>query len=524
MNRTILRECAQRTDAIDDAKVGTGLPSAAVPRGILRTPQSDYAHVSGSSNGGKNEIACDGQRPQCTNCAKRQLSCTYDGPDGLNWSERLKAETLVLRTRVSHLETLVDQLRTSTDDESALLFARLRLGEPLETLIDPYLSPSVPSPPPTGVRNSPSMSTASQGSRWPVEASFNAANQGPDPSTAPSRSASMIGDFLFPVFHRTELAHTPATLCAQNMDGSNETVVMLKSVDNPATYGKKLETILWQATENQTEETQPGRFRNLRRQQPRDQLRIHTKILGDFGNLPFSESIPANHYPDKVQSRQRDNLFVPRWAMMVVHTDFDGTLQGIFSNFLLEAQERLKNGVDNAEIIGESLHVSAIFDRDEFEKAPMLSKWAIRVMHSIMEANYNVTVFASTFLYWNLMRWMIEPSRAYFEAIPAWLRPVPNQLFMPHPMVVDFVLWPALREYVVQFPLLQVGMSWLLDMTNTLMCHWPGTTEDALVRNEGVVELTEDAKEFISKLENWSLGPTFRQYIPNADILVNIRT
>lgn len=210
--------------------------------------------------------------------------------------------------------------------------------------------------------------------------------------------------------------------------------------------------------------------------------------------------------------------------MMVVHTGFDGTLQGVFSNFIIEAQERLESGVDPAEIIGNNLHIGAIFDRNEFERAPMLSKWAIRVVHSIMETNYNVTVFASTYLYWALIRWMVQPSKDHFEAIPSWLRPSPNQLFMPHPMVVDFVFWPALREYVVQFPLLQVGMSWLLDMTNTLKCDWEGTTEDALERKDGTVGLTKNAKDFIFKLENWSIGPSFRQYIPNADIFVNIRT
>lgn len=53
----------------------------------------------------------------------------------------------------------------------------------------------------------------------------------------------MTGDFLFPVFHRTELVHTPALLSAENVDQCNGTMVMLKSVDSPMAYGKKLETI-----------------------------------------------------------------------------------------------------------------------------------------------------------------------------------------------------------------------------------------------------------------------------------------
>ncbi len=84
---------------------------------------------------------------------------------------------------------------------------------------------------------------------------------------------------------------------------------------------------------------------------------------------------------------------------------------------------------------------------------------------------------------------------------------------MPHPMVVDFVIWPALREHVVQYPSLQVGMNWLLDMADTIVCGWSVSAGDALCQNQltGKTDLTQVAKDFVSRLGNRSLGPSFRQ-------------
>lgn len=210
---------------------------------------------------------------------------------------------------------------------------------------------------------------------------------------------------------------------------------------------------------------------------------------------------------------------------MVLNTDFDGTAEGALSGFLRQAKEQLAQGMHHVQVIGEHAYIGALFDEAEFQRAPALSKWAARVVHSIREANYSAAVFGTMYFFWWVMRWMVDPSKEHFDEIPEWLKPVPNQLFMPHPMILDFFLWPALREHVVQYPSLHIGMNWLLDAAGSINCGWPSPPEDALCKNQGTggTDLSRDAKEFISNLENWSLGPSFRKYIPNADALVSIR-
>jgi hypothetical protein len=130
------------------------------------------------------------------------------------------------------------------------------------------------------------------------------------------------------------------------------------------------------------------------------------------------------------------------------------------------------------------------------------------------------------YLFWYLIRWMISPSPETYEAMPEWLRPTPNQLFMPHINIVDFIVWPAFRELVVQIPAMQERMEWLMEMSNTIHCDWSFATGEAIYKHEDTdqVDLCPTAKEAIRELSNWSVGPSFRGYVSNADSYVRIRT
>lgn len=72
----------------------------------------------------------------------------------------------------------------------------------------------------------------------------------------------------------------------------------------------------------------------------------------------------------------------------------------------------------------------------------------------------------------------------------------PNQLFMPHISILDYVAWPAFREFAVQLPTMQERMGWLMNMSMTVRCDWWSATEDSLLRREetGCMDLCPAAK------------------------------
>lgn len=268
---------------------------------------------------------------------------------------------------------------------------------------------------------------------------------------------------------------------------------------------------------------------HLRSRQPIvNTIRIHPNLnlRNLFGNLPFSSSVRANNYPEDVQDTQVNNLFLPTWAMMTVSTRPDpGSIKLAFPTILQEATAMLDSGTPVEFVIETHPNVAALFDEEEFNGAGILSRWAAGMVHSVMLKGNDFTCFAYMYVFWYLMRWMISPSPETYEMIPEWLRPTPNQLFMPHINMLDYIPWPAFRELAVQIPAMQERMEWLMDMSNTLQCDWSFPIGEPIHRAEetGLSDLCPSAKKSLRDLSNWSVGPSFRGYVSNADSYVRIR-
>ncbi|KAI8654745.1 Zn(2)-C6 fungal-type domain-containing protein [Fusarium keratoplasticum] len=255
-------------------------------------------------------------------------------------------------------------------------------------------------------------------------------------------------------------------------------------------------------------------------------LRIHSNYGNSFGNLPLSSSIRANNYPPDVQDAQLRNFTVPIWAVTTLNTLPDpGGLREAFTSVYNEATRLLQEGTALEKVVGTHPEIAALFDQGVFDKSTLLSKWAAQMVHSVKLKGYDFTCFASMYVFWYLMRWMISPSPETYAAIPEWIRPTPNQLFIPHINMVDFAIWPDFRELVVQLPSMQEHMEWLIDLSNSIQCEWPYELDQALCKDEasGNIDLVDLAKQHVWTLGCWSVGPTFRSYLLNADNYVNIR-
>ncbi|KAJ4344128.1 hypothetical protein N0V95_006332 [Ascochyta clinopodiicola] len=172
-------------------------------------------------------------------------------------------------------------------------------------------------------------------------------------------------------------------------------------------------------------------------------VRVHPNLdlRNRFGNLPFSSSVRANNYPVDVQETQVQNLFLPTWAMMTVSIRPDpGSVKYAFPAVLHEATALLESGTPVDSVIERHPNIAALFDESEFNK--------------------------------------------------------PNQLFMPHINMLDYIPWPAFRELAVQIPAMQERMEWLLDMSDTLRCDWSFSAQQALTKVDetGFVDLCDLAK------------------------------
>ena len=149
----------------------------------------------------KKKVRCNGNRPTCARCASTQTTCVYEGADGLNWVDRIRAELRASNTQLATLQQVIHGLRSGSDNEASFILARLRTGESVNAVVRSMASSVTP------------------------PAAVNIPEERTKP---PPEPADMMGDFLFPVFDRNELSVPPDALLAEVLDWKDGRIVLLE--------------------------------------------------------------------------------------------------------------------------------------------------------------------------------------------------------------------------------------------------------------------------------------------------------
>ncbi|KAH7069644.1 hypothetical protein BKA63DRAFT_579756 [Paraphoma chrysanthemicola] len=519
---------------------------------------------------------CDGTRPRCLRCKDNDYPCQYDVAEGVSRAERMKLlRRDSMSSKVEEMERVLKALRSGSDEQASIILARLRLGERLEEVakgLPPAVFSSAQSKPPsllaqdsTGTSGS-GVSTDStaeysdgmassyrHSSRASYSPSIGHHPSWPGSSTIASSSQSISTKgkqpaptvdtasrpFLSILFDRRDyLLATSDSEDGYDIDGDSDVTVDPRLLSQDLTFeavnaftGSPMDTSRSRLPSPQKEQLGGTmHVTHLRSRQPIvNAIRVHPNfsLQNLFGNMPLSSSIRTNNYPPEIQNAQIDNLSLPTWAMMTINTRPDpGGLRHAFWSVVQDATALLRSGTPVNFVIEKHPNIAALFDEDEFGRSGILSRWAASMVHSIRLKGDDFTAFASMYHFWYLMRWMISPSPETYEAIPESLRPTPNQLFMPHISMLDFIAWPAFREFAVQVPRMQERMDWMMDMSLTIQCDWSFANDEAFQRDDetGLLDLCVLAKTTMRDLSSWSVGPTFRAYVSNADSYVRIRT
>ncbi|KAJ3471826.1 hypothetical protein MRS44_001925 [Fusarium solani] len=257
--------------------------------------------------------------------------------------------------------------------------------------------------------------------------------------------------------------------------------------------------------------------------------RTQCYFSSNFGNLPFSSGIKANHYPPEAQRSQLQNYYAKHnWAMMTANDGHGmASVTKAWADTMNKARQLIASGVKPDELTGPFPTVAALFDKREYDTAPMISKWAVQFIYSSQHEDYSFTSMASVWIVWVIMRWMINPTPETYSAMPDWIRPTELQVFVPHIDMIDCIIWPYFRDYVIQRPEMQHGgLQWLAACTAGVKASWAGTVDDALCVDEatGKRKLNAEAEATLRDLNNWSLAASYRAFMPGIDGNIPIRT
>ncbi|KIV98704.1 uncharacterized protein PV09_09531 [Verruconis gallopava] len=109
----------------------------------------------------------------------------------------------------------------------------------------------------------------------------------------------------------------------------------------------------------------------------------------------------------------------------------------------------------------------------------------------------------------SVIRWQISPTEANYNSMPAWLRPTPSQIAVPHPIWLDLIVWPNARERLCRDSRYYSQNAIMTEISNeSISVNWPYGPSNVLMQENGSdVVLNPAFAAHIKNLDNWSLGP-----------------
>ncbi|KAK2017767.1 hypothetical protein LZ32DRAFT_600099 [Colletotrichum eremochloae] len=242
--------------------------------------------------------------------------------------------------------------------------------------------------------------------------------------------------------------------------------------------------------------------------------------VGAFGNLPLSSAVRANHYPPAVQARQLLNLQTEEYRLPSFIASDGSPLSGLFYSYRDAALDMLSNGVPSFQVFGPSdrIDIELFFRNRELHDTYDVHSWACEILKNI--EGYDVFVqLASIALYVTYMRWNILPTATNYALMPEMIRPTHRQRFIPHRMTIDLVPHPAIRD-----ALINRFRDWLspgtMDTGGTSV-GWPYSLDAAVdvCPMTGRRVLSRAFFEHATNASNWSLDKAIRPLFPEIEAM-----
>ncbi|KAJ5762016.1 uncharacterized protein N7511_005398 [Penicillium nucicola] len=129
-------------------------------------------------------------------------------------------------------------------------------------------------------------------------------------------------------------------------------------------------------------------------------------------------------------------------------------------------------------------------------------------------------------LAYHATRWIVSPSPATYERLPVFLRPMKEQLQVPHPVVLDLMPWPKLRLNLMnRWNFYYKDRDELFGMfACCVKIRWPWG-EDILERNEDneLVMKPQFYETFMSE-RGWGITPEFIARYPDLFAGIDINS
>jgi len=115
----------------------------------------------------------------------------------------------------------------------------------------------------------------------------------------------------------------------------------------------------------------------------------------------------------------------------------------------------------------------------------------------------------------NPFQWAIAPTPANTRHLPEWYLPKPPQSETSHPLYIDTIPWPEMRNKITfQYPTLEF-ISWVTSFCHNLNISWKhDPTLTYVTELDGATRISPALHSHLRDLSNWTLDPPFAVTYP----------
>jgi Domain of unknown function (DUF3425) len=207
-------------------------------------------------------------------------------------------------------------------------------------------------------------------------------------------------------------------------------------------------------------------------------------------------------------------------------------LDGILLDFLTERRRLAAHGTSELDLIGPPNPDYTFFMlpssiRKQSRAHDALSQLLTDVILTFPDIRASPEKVATYYGMYLALRWMVDPKQVHFERMLPFIRPTAWQLATPHPVWIDNIPWPAMRDELVKDYNHYPFDEFFVPFTKTFSVNWP-YADDAVFRNGPPpvpdpdrppaplrqLELTPLFETHIRDIRNWSVGPLFANTYP----------
>lgn len=118
-------------------------------------------------------------------------------------------------------------------------------------------------------------------------------------------------------------------------------------------------------------------------------------------------------------------------------------------------------------------------------------------------------------------KWRLHPGSESFNDMPPWIYASEIQKSIPHPVCIDFLPWPGLRDYLTTHQNQDIRHSVSL-YVRSIRFRWPEDKPFYTTTARGEILLNAEFEAEMFKYENWMLSREWAAMFPHLTQYVNI--